>query len=427
MKAKKLFVMMLAMTMAAAPLETYAQVETADDTEIMTGNWAPDTRARIQSVIDANAGEGRYVVFDFDNTSIIYDIEEALLIYQIENLKFAIDPVDMPDILATGIPDLALEMDESENGVIVTPEALITDISGDYEYLYNNYEGLEGDLSLDEIHETNEYADFSAKLRYMYDEVGDYFDHAVSYPWVTYLFTGMTPDEVQSLATESDSYWGDYGVYEKVSWTSPEETPGEAGIVTVSYTTGLHATDELLDLYSVMWANDIDVYIVSASAQDVVVATTQVFGYDCPEENVYAMRNQLDENGVYTNEYDYDWGGEGMYAQTQGEGKSTVIENFIAPNYDGAGPLIVFGDSSGDWNMMTDWMECGDTELGVIFNRYRSTSDPIWEGSVIASETIGDEDAQFVLQGRDENTAELRPSEYSILLGTDEEVLVREE
>ena len=87
---------------------------------------------------------------------------------------------------------------------------------------------------------------------------------------------------------------------------------------------------------------------------------------------------------------------------------------------------MVFGDSAGDWNMMTDWMDEGDTVLGVIFNRYRKpSSDPIWEGSYEAAQTIGDPDARFVLQGRDENTGELRPSEKSILLGTTEEVLVR--
>ena len=57
------------------------------------------------------------------------------------------------------------------------------------------------------IHATNQYQDFAAKLRYMYSSVGDNFDHAVSYSWVTYLFTGMTPDEVQKLATASHTYW----------------------------------------------------------------------------------------------------------------------------------------------------------------------------------------------------------------------------
>lgn len=45
-----------------------------DATQLITGNWAPATRARIQAVIDENAGKGRYVVFDFDNTSVIFDV-----------------------------------------------------------------------------------------------------------------------------------------------------------------------------------------------------------------------------------------------------------------------------------------------------------------------------------------------------------------
>lgn len=167
-------------------------------------------------------------------------------------------------------------------------------------------------------------------------------------------------------------------------------------------------------------------YIVSASPIDTVLAANETMGYNLPEDHVYAMRNKLGEDGRYINEYNYDWGGEGKYAQTQGEGKSTIITNFIAPQYDNAGPLMVFGDSSGDWNMMTDWMESGDTELGVIFNRYRKPgSDPIWQGSNEAAQSIGDPDARFVLQGRDENTGELRPSEKSILLGETDEVLVR--
>ena len=248
----------------------------------------------------------------------------------------------------------------------------------------------------------------------------------MSYPWVTYLFTGMTSQEVYDLAAESHAYWAAYGRYASETWTSPVELPGEAGVVSVSFNTGLTFTDELKDLYATLMANNIDVYIISASYIDVIQAANQTMGYNVPEENVFAMRNKVDEEGRYINEYDYDWGGEGLYAQTQAAGKSTIITNFIAPKYDGVGPLMVFGDSAGDWNMMTDWMDDGDTVLGVIFNRYRKpSSDPIWEGSNEAAQTIGDPDARFVLQGRDENTGELRPSEKSILLGTTEEVLVR--
>ena len=395
-------------------------------TQLITGNWAPATRARIQAVIDENAGKGRYVVFDFDNTSVIFDVQEALLVYQTENLIFKIAPEDMEAVLETGIPDLDKEMGKSIDDKTITPATLVADLVSDYAWIYNNYSGMKGDKDLAYIHASNEYQDFAAKLRFMYNNLGDYFDHAVSYPWVTYLFTGMTPEEVQELATASHEYWAGYGRYASETWTSPIELPGETGIVSASYTTGVTFTDELVDLYHTLMANDIDVYIVSASPIDTILAANECMGYGVPEDQVFAMRNKLDENGRYINEYDYDWGGEGMYAQTQGEGKSTIITNFIAPKYDGAGPLIVFGDSAGDWNMMTDWMESGDTVLGVIFNRYRKpSSDPIWEGSNEAAQTIGDADARFVLQGRDENKGQLRPSEYSILLGQTEEVLVR--
>ena len=303
---------------------------------------------------------------------------------------------------------------------------LTQDITSDYEWIYANYEGFEGDKDLNYIHASNQYQDFAAKLRFMYGNLGDYFDHAVSYPWVGYLFTGMTPDEVQELAAASHQYWADYGRYAEETWTSPVELPGKTGIVSIDFITGLTFTDELKDLYATLQANGIDVYIVSASPIDTVLAANETMGYNLPEDHVYAMRNKLGEDGRYINEYNYDWGGEGKYAQTQGEGKSTIITNFIAPQYDNAGPLMVFGDSSGDWNMMTDWMESGDTELGVIFNRYRKpSSDPIWQGSNEAAQSIGDPDARFVLQGRDENTGELRPSEKSILLGETDEVLVR--
>ena len=137
-----------------------------DATQLITGNWAPATRARIQAVIDENANQGKYVVFDFDNTSVIFDIQEALLIYQIENLQFKIDPADMEAVLETGIPDLNKSMGTSLDGKNITPATLVADITSDYEWIYANYEGFEGDKDLNYIHASNQYQDFAAKLRF---------------------------------------------------------------------------------------------------------------------------------------------------------------------------------------------------------------------------------------------------------------------
>ena len=392
-------------------------------TKLLVGNWAPETRAAIQAVIDKNANKGKYVVFDFDNTSVINDVEEALLVYQIENLVFKIEPKELYDVLKTQIPDMNQAVGKNAAGQDVSCEQLAQDIVSDYTWLHANYEGLAGKKSLEEIHATAQYQDFAAKLRFMYSAVGDTFDASVSYPWVTYLFAGMTPEEVQELAGASHRYWSEYGEFTELTWTSPASRTGKAGVISATFLTGITFTDELVDLYQTLMANGIDVYVCSASFIDVILAAAcdEEFGYNVPEEQVYAMRLKM-ADGKYIAEYDYDWGGEGKYAQTQAAGKSTVIRNYILPKYNGSGPIMVFGDSAGDFNMMTDFPE---TELGVIFNRYRKTSDPIQSLCVKAAETIGKANPEYVLQGRDNNTGELIPTQYSRMLGSDELVLVR--
>jgi phosphoserine phosphatase len=393
----------------------------ASSTELITGNWATETRAAIQNVINANKNQNKYVVFDFDNTSVINDVEEALLVYQIETLDFAIQPDGLYDVLKTQIPDMNAAVGKNNAGQDVSCEQLAQDIVADYTVLYNSYAGLGGTQSLDAVHQTAEYQDFAAKLRYMYSAVGDTFDASVSYPWVTYLFSGMTPTQVRTLASASHHYWSEYGEFTEETWTSP--ATGQAGEISTTYLTGITFTDELTDLYQTLMANGIDVYICSASFIDVILAAAcdPAFGYNLPEDHVYAMQLKM-ENGVYIPEYNYDYGGTGLYAQTQAAGKSTVIRNFLLPKYNGAGPIMVFGDSAGDYNMMTDFPE---TQLGVIFNRYRKPSDPIYDLSVEAANTIGSANPHYVLQGRDNNTGELIPTQYSRMLGSDELVLVR--
>lgn len=398
--------------------------EKSGSRQLSKGNWAPETHAAIQAVIEKNANQGKYVVFDFDNTSVINDVEEALLVYQIEHLAFKIAPDQMYDVLKTQIPGMKQQVGTNDAGKPVTCHGLATDITNDYKWLHENYEGFGGSQPLEKIYESKQYQDFAAKLRYMYTAIGDTFDASVSYPWVTYLFTGMTPDEVQKLAGESHRYWSKYGEFTEKKWVSPADLPGESGQISAKYLTGLTFTNELTDLYQTLMANGIDVYVCSASFIDVIKAAAcdPYFGYNIPEDQVYAMRLKVDAQGKYLPEYDYDWGGKGKYAQTQAAGKSKVITGYIQPKYNGAGPLMVFGDSAGDYNMMTDYK---DTQLGVIFNRYRKPSDPIHKLCMIAAENIGKENPKYVLQGRDNNTGNLISTQYSRMLGEKELVLVR--
>jgi len=69
-------------------------------------------------------------------------------------------------------------------------------------------------------------------------------------------------------------------------------------------------------------------------------------------------------------------------------------------------------------------IEYPDMKLGLIINRVRG--DDFKSISKEAAEIIGDVNAKYILQGRDENKGVYIPTQKSILLGSDEERLVRD-
>lgn len=389
-------------------------------------NWAPCTKAALDRLIynygicnpNYNPNAKPYTVFDFDNTTSIFDVEEALLIYQLENLRFKIPYNKMYDVLCTAVPkDNFTDDYKNAAGQALNIEIVAADCQTNYQWLCRNYIGLGygGCMSLAQIKNTPQYVDFITKVRFLYDAIGDTFDAAVSYPWVTYLFTGMTSQEVFNLATESHDYWINYNKWEKIKWTSPENFTSKAGVVSISYKTGVSVLPEMQDLYTKLQLNGFDVYICSASFIDVIeaLAYQPKYGLNVPKGNVYAMRLKKDCCGRYINEFDDN------YFQTQGEGKKKTIDRFIAPKYNGRGPILVAGDSQGDYNMITEY---NDMVLGLIINRIRK--DDFKTISEIAASTIGQPNAKYVLQGRDENRGIFIPQESSILLGDTEAKLI---
>ncbi len=395
--------------------------------KLKTLNWAPDTYKALNALIEKNGilsntyakNHRPYVVFDFDNTTVINDVAEALLIYQLENLRFKIAPDKMADVIMTAVPKDNFLVDyKNKAGANINIEKLSADIAKSYAYLYDNYKPLggKGSMTIEEVRKTPQYMDFITKVRFAYDAINGTFDASVGYPWVTYLFTGMTGQEVQKLAEESNDYWIAYGNWEKVTWESPVSLPGQAGLVSVSYKTSVRFTEETKDLYNTLMENGIDVFVCSASFYDIILtsATNAKYGLNVKPENVYAMMLKKDKDGRYINEYDNE------YFQTQGKGKTHTINAFIRGQYENRDPIMVAGDSSGDYNMMIDY---DGMQLGLIINRYRSGS--FGELSKQAANAMGKPDPRYVLQGRDENTGLFRPSEKTILLGETEEKLVR--
>ncbi|EGT3616053.1 haloacid dehalogenase-like hydrolase [Clostridium perfringens] len=405
--------------------DSKAKVESATETKENYGleelNWDPDNYKALVKVIKEYGKDSEnydekqkpYAVFDWDNTTIMNDVEEALLAYQLTNLEFKMTPERLDAVMKTNIPeDNFVEACNNKEGKPVNIDLITEDITSDYTYLYENYEGFKGNKPLDEIKKTKEYEDFKAKLRYLYNAIGESFSSDVSYPWVTYLFEGMTSDEVAKLTEKSNDYWLNEKLG-KETWTSSQDIPGKAGVVSVTFDTGLRTIKEQQNLYKTLVKNGIDVYICSASYIDVVreFATNPKYGYELPAKNIYAMELLKTDDGKIKAELNPE------YYQTQGKGKTETIKKFLVPTHN-KGPVITGGDSNGDFYMLSDFE---DTKVSLIINRCKGGK--IGELCTKAIDSMGKPDERYFLQGRNNNTGEFIPSEKTILLGETTEKL----
>ncbi|VUS92771.1 haloacid dehalogenase-like hydrolase [Klebsiella spallanzanii] len=381
-------------------------------------NWDQFNLERIDSLIKEakqKPAHSSYAVFDFDNTTAFLDIEEATLIYQLENLRFSMKPEILKEIIYKDIPTSNFNSDyNNKNNQAVNINLIGPDIVDSYTWLYNNYNGFEGDKNLSEIKETSYYKNFIVKMRYLYDAIGGSFNHEVSYPWVTYLFSGMSKKELSNLVDETIE-WQDRQPVSKVTWESPADMAGRAGIVTVTWKNGFRLIPEMQTLYKNLQEAGVDVYVISASALDVIksIVTVDKYGFSVPESHVYAMHPLYDKEGKLTHSLDP------YYPQTQGKGKTETIKKLIQEHYKNTGPILVAGDSEGDQNMMSDF---NDTRLVLIVNRLRSSNTIIGELSTKAVRDYNNVDAKVLLQGRDENKGVFLPSQSSILMGTNNKV-----
>ncbi|MEO6917534.1 MAG: HAD family hydrolase [Collimonas sp.] len=406
---------------ALAPGELLAKPAKAAGLTLDRAKWSPRNREQLQALLARNGSSSAgynpkrrpYAVFDWDNTSIMNDTEEALLMYQINTLSFKLTPKELGAIIRQNVPAGPFAADyKNAAGQSVELEAICSDIDGDYQYLYDNCEKLKGDKTLDEIRDTVQFQDFRAKLYYLYEAVNETYGVNVGYPWVIYFFTNMSVAEVQTLAEASNDHNLGLGLV-KTKYTSPAAQPGKAGIVSVTHFHGIRLCTEIATLMDALQQSGIDVYVSSASLEDVVAvfAATPKYGYNVKREHVLGLRLES-ANGVFVNQYKTGW------PLNWGPGKSEVIKKELVASK-GYGPIFVAGDSDGDYDMLRDF---SDTQLGMIVNRMKKGK--IGDLSKLAAEQIPAQSPRFLMQGRNELTGNWMPAEASIKYGKTGETLL---
>ncbi len=422
---RRQFIHALAAVSASSPLLLASATARAASGKVAVpldaARWSPLNVQRLQLLLSqhgsASAGyraeRKPYAVFDWDNTCIMNDCEEALLMYQINHLQYKLTPDEFARVLWRDVPDATFMADyKTVDGKPVRMADIAADVESDYRWLYANYQGLAGSRSLEEIQASDQFKDFRAKLYFMYDAICDSFPLEIGYKWIIYFYKNMSTAELQAMALASHkAALGD--ALRKVRYESPRSLPGRAGVVADTHFHGIRVHEEIRGLMHTLRANGIDVYVSTASIDDVVrvFAGHEDFGYGVPAENVIGLRLEMD-SGRYSDRYLSGW------HFNWGPGKTVGIRQQLQAKK-GYGPILVAGDSDGDAWMLRDF---ADTSVGLIVNRMKKGE--IGADSKLAAEQLGQAQARFILQGRDESTGLMLPDEKSLKYGKSERKLL---
>jgi phosphoserine phosphatase len=287
-------------------------------------HWPKDAAAALDKMITANANSSNYACFDMDNTSYRFDLEESLL------------------------PFL-------ENRGILTRS------------------NLPQELKLIDFKDT---ANFTESLYSYYSRLCE-LDDLLCYPWVAQVWAGFTLRELKGYVDElmaynktipTKYYDGDVVVDHNVS--TPQIFRGQ------------------VELYNTLMANGIEVYVITAAAEELVrfVASDPKYGYNVKPENVIGVttflrnatsgaltnsRKQI-EDGVYDEEANLDLVF-GTYLNTPVpwfSGKWAAILTFIDQ---WKKPVLVGGDTpSSDGYMLFHGVDVAKGGIHLFVNRSAS-------------------------------------------------------
>lgn len=364
---------------------------------LQPGRWDPYNRQQLEVLLGQGDPQARpYAVFDWDNTSIFSDVEEAALAYQLQHLVFGMKPEQLRETMVSGVPE----------GLPGFAE-LVDDIVDNYGWLYLRYEGFSGQQSLQSLQSTPQFGAFTVKLRYLYGALEDHFGPPVAFPWVTCLFRGLTPQQVRHLGAEAVR-WQLQQPVGRTTWTSPAELPGRAGVVSVSWNSGMRTLPEMQDLYRCLRKQGFEVWVCTASQADLIreFSSAPEFGYLNPDTHVLGIELELDEQGRYLGQTR-----EG-HPLTFGKGKTEAIERFLVPRY-GHGPALVAGDTVNDQDMMQDF---ADTQRVLIVHRSPDPNSPLGQMVRLARESYAKPGGKYLLQGRDDSRGGFLPSQEHLRL-----------
>ena len=355
--------------------------------------WNPPVREGLDALIERHRGEANaYAVFDCDNTTVIGDISQAYQIVMLEELHFACTPGEMKALLLKDIPNINRPL--AAGRPAFTSANLAADLADAYREL------LEMKKSGVDYRKSPVFDEFAAKYQSFYHGLISAFGTKMAYPWIGYLLAGYTRAEIAEFECHAMKVEIARGAITQQRFTVPQSQWRRAGLCSAEYTRGLAVPPENVALFAALRKAGITPHIVSASNRELLLAVfaTKEFGFDLPESSVYGYTFRHDEAGKVLPEHTTD-----MWMPQQ-EGKVDFIRRELMPRFGGREPVLVGGDSMGDYAMLTSFKAM---DRGLIFNHRPLRDDPL---SKLVRESLSVDSSRYLIQGRDNATASLVPS-----------------
>ena len=354
--------------------------------------WEPSLYARLLACIEeghqavqTHGASVSYMVFDFDETCIMGDVEEHLTFYLIDQLAFKLSPEDFASMIGSCRLDLDAPLEENQASL----RELVADLSSLYEDLYQSTKAFQDAELVAQAKTSPSFQSFQAKAIYYYFYVHDRDNFQVGQIWPTYWFAGYSLKEFQVLVQEMLDQVQGQPRQEVVFHTHPQ-LPGNTGPLSVSWLKGLGFPAEMLDLFEVLQANQIQAYVVSASPQILVQWVAEHSPLQIEREAIHGMPVAI-QDGLLCGKIQAD------QMITKGSGKTRFIKTKLSPHHQNRPPLAIFGDSMGDYDMLTDFPR---PSLAIIFDR--DLQGPIQALKERAQNVTGQDPRTFV-QGRNDS------------------------
>lgn len=372
-------------------------------------NWEPFVHDCLSQLIkkhQCDSGTPRsqqpYLVFDFDETCIFGDIEDHLMRYQVENILFNMTPERFKALLVNNIDAL----DQPIGDQVANYGDLVADLVVHYQWLYDHY--IQGDWDLDRVKKQPDYVSFRAKMIYLYYHIHQVFKYQQGAIWPTYWFDGMSQADLNDVVADVVAEY--LNAPRKNEWfTTHPDADNKIEQLSVNMISGFRFYPEVIDLINTGYDHGILSYIVSASPHGLMQAMASHLPFNIPANRIIGMPHGENSQGQLTAEIVDD------RLMTAKVGKSETIRSILMPLHGGQAPIGVFGDSMGDYNMLTDF---ADTEVSLLINRcLNNETQTLVQRSI---DQYGTTDARYLLQGRNENIGSFISDRQSILFGSKE-------